>query len=168
VANNYLQFAHTILVTSQEEYKWLLSLIEVVRGEMETEDFDDEGEALTDAGKIASEVWDLSAVDPLDASSAFSFEKIEEEGKLGVHFFAEESGDVEVLAHVIQAFLKRFNKDTGFIITWSETCSKMRDGAFGGGACVVTARGLRMESSNTWAMHMLKDMLMLKEMLDGP
>jgi hypothetical protein len=52
---------------------------------------------------------------------------------------AEESGNVDYAAALIQAFLERFRPEQAHTLTWSETCSQMRIDEFGGGAILITA-----------------------------
>jgi len=67
------------------------------------------------------------------------------------YFTAEESGDVEGTAQIVELFLKKFRKKDHVIFEWAETCSKPRPDQFGGGAAIVTADG--WTSKNTRQLH---------------
>src|SRR6185312_4402993 len=56
---------------------------------------------------------------------------------------ADESGDPEAVAAILQSTMKRFSLTTPFAIEWAHTCSALRPGEFGGGAVVITAAAQR-------------------------
>ncbi len=56
-----------------------------------------------------------------------------------VMLYAEEFGDLEILADDIQMFLKKFRPTKRIEVEWAETCSSMRPGEFGGGALLITS-----------------------------
>jgi len=53
---------------------------------------------------------------------------------------SDESGDVENVAVVVQAFFKKFRPQDSLLLEWANTCSKMMVGAFSGGAVLITAK----------------------------
>ena len=55
----------------------------------------------------------------------------------GVWAYAEEYGDPERLAEIVAAYQQQFDRQDGWILTWSQTCSKMRLDEFAGGAVAV-------------------------------
>ena len=55
----------------------------------------------------------------------------------GVWVYAEEYGDPERLAEIVAAYQQQFDRQDGWILTWSQTSSKMRLDEFTGGAVAV-------------------------------
>lgn len=109
MANNYLQFSGALELKNKKEVKWW------------------EKELKRRAAK--DEPWP-EGVDVVTT-------------KEGEHtvilFMAEESGDTEDLSNLIYRFMKETDSKTVFGFAWSETCSKMRVGEFGGGFAVISA-----------------------------
>lgn len=79
---------------------------------------------------------------------SYDWEKSGEE----IWFHHKESIDVDAAAETIKRFLIdcRPNGCCGFV--WSCGCSKPRIGAFGGGACLVTAKRIKWISLKEWVM----------------
>ena len=73
----------------------------------------------------------------------------------------EDNGNIENVAAVAQAFLKKFYPDNTFGFEWAGTESKPLIDAFGGGAVFVTAKTIRFASTHT-LLERLK-----KEVADG-
>ena len=61
-------------------------------------------------------------------------------GELWLH--ADESGDVDAAAKLIQDFLVHFDIAGGIYMSWACTCSKSRINQFEGGAVVVTHKDM--------------------------
>jgi len=55
----------------------------------------------------------------------------------GVWAYAEEYGDPERLSEIVAAYQQQFDRQDGWILTWAQTCSKMRLDEFAGGAVAV-------------------------------
>ena len=55
----------------------------------------------------------------------------------GVWVYAEEYGDPECLAEIVAVYQRQFDRQNGWILSWSQTCSKMRLDEFAGGAVAV-------------------------------
>lgn len=70
-----------------------------------------------------------------------------------VWFHADEYGDVEAVATVVQAFLGKFRINDCFSLTWACWCSKPRVGEFGGGAMFVTAHEVKFHNSYQWVLE---------------
>lgn len=128
MANNYLQFAKSICELTSEERAWFEEALrepEEGEEEQETRPWSDE------EGRID-----------------FSHDFIDE---TALHLYSEESGNIDAVADLLCAFLKRFRPNDVETITWAATCSSMRDGEFSGGAVVVTAEEIRGFSADEWA-----------------
>jgi len=61
--------------------------------------------------------------------------------------YADEGGEIDLVAHLVQKFLCEFRSNDCWSLTYSTTCSRPRIGEFGGGAVFVTARGVAWENS---------------------
>jgi hypothetical protein len=130
VADNYLQFSEQLPISSKREEAWLRAVLK--DGE------DRKGRPHPDA------LWD----EDWGVGFSWKIEGSKEERSLWI--YAEESGNVEKVADMVVAFLRKFRPEGSFALGWSETCSKPRFGEFGGGAMFVTAKGAEFLSSINW------------------
>ncbi len=64
--------------------------------------------------------------------------------------WSESFGNADHVAAVAEAFLTRFRPAEVFTLSWVETCSAPRPGAFSGGAIVVTAAGREYLTLGEW------------------
>jgi 3-deoxy-D-manno-octulosonic-acid transferase len=60
-----------------------------------------------------------------------------EERESAIWVYAEEYGDVQRLADLVAEYQEEYVTVPPWILSWSETCSKMRLDEFGGGAVAV-------------------------------
>lgn len=67
-----------------------------------------------------------------------------------VWFHADECGNLEAVALVVQSFLAKFRFNDHFTLTWACWCSKPRIGEFGGGAMFVTAQEAIFYDAHQW------------------
>jgi hypothetical protein len=129
MADNYLQFSERLDLATSKEVDWL-------RGQLEEEPETGRPQFL------------LDYPDPEEADSCgFEYEFCEDPGDLHLWIYTEESGTVEHVAHLVQKFLKRFQPDQCWSLTYATTCSKPRAGEFGGGAVFVTADAIRWQDA---------------------
>lgn len=75
----------------------------------------------------------------------------------GIFLTSETSCNLEATALVLQILLKnqaiKPNHPKGVLVTWAETCSKMRSEEFGGGAFLVTTSKVYwMPDPSAWAL----------------
>ena len=61
--------------------------------------------------------------------------------------YAEESGNPDNVAWLVQKFLKQFRRDQCWALTYAATCSKPRVGEFGGGAIFVMANKITWQNA---------------------
>jgi len=128
MADNYLLFAESLRELTSEEEAWLADRI---------------------AGKY--EAINDPAADDDDDSLSFEFEfYCEQPGSRCLKLYAIEAGDPDAAACFVQKFLRRFRPHASFSLSWCASCSKMRDGEFGGGAIFVTAERIEAWSSREW------------------
>jgi hypothetical protein len=133
MANNYTQFSAELLLSEdpvkrEEEKAWLRSVLEWEPGD--------------------GELKDLGVLDVEDEEHFPDFDA--QLGAERVWFYAEEAGNLDNLASVVQAYLVKFCPKGCWGITWADTCSRPRVGEFGGGAVFVTATERRWMSTYSW------------------
>lgn len=61
-----------------------------------------------------------------------------------------DSGDPELAALIIEAYLHHFHINYGVHLEFAMTCSSMRPGEFGGGAAYVTRFGIEWMDQHAW------------------
>ena len=61
--------------------------------------------------------------------------------------YTDENGEIELVAHLVQKFLRKFRPKGCWSLTYATTCSKPCVGEFGGGAVFVTAAEIKYEST---------------------
>jgi hypothetical protein len=140
VANNYLQFSEALELKSEPEFEWFKRYMEASHSS--GAGWDDDAKPVSDEAKF----WGEILGDEDYACFTYEFEKE------GIWFYAEESGSPLQVAELVRRFFKEMRpdgKDT-FALSWAETCSKMRTGEFGGGACLVTKDEVKCISTWEW------------------
>jgi len=130
MADYYLQFSETLDKLRPEEEKWL--------GEQLTAD--------PDTGCPAF-LLDYEDRDPDDPTYGFEWAFLGEGDEPHLWVNADDHGDVDRLAHLVQKFLKAFRPADCWSLSNANTCSKPRVDGFGGGAVFVTAGEIRTHSS---------------------
>ena len=147
MADNYLQFSEILANLSEPEEAWLKELLQpiCVFGGKEYPN-DSVPTELADAEPDWAGVRFLRDKDDYDpAWNSLGFEHDfatdSDEGGWGRHLWlhADDWGNPENAAYVVQKFLKTFRPDQCWSLTYAATCSKSRVGEFGGGAVFVTA-----------------------------
>lgn len=124
MANNYLQFSEEITSLTEDEWKWWEAKLEEIAALSELDEPTEEQEYL---GFLASQF-------------RLQFRL---EGQNELWIVGEESGDIELIADVVQEFLKAHRPDGYWTATWACTCSKMRIGEFSGGGVFVSAEDIQ-------------------------
>ena len=156
MANNYLEFSETLGDLTPKEETWLREQLEIVHvyGEREYA----EGEVPAEPDDV--EAWsgcrawrDLPEYDPEDDEPVgFAYEFLGDDepdgGSRYLWFYAEESGYLDRVAHLVQKFLRQFRPEAYWTLSYATTCSKPRAGEFGGGCVFVTAS--KVEWCSTW------------------
>ncbi len=149
MANNYLQFSLSVPLKTKAELSWAAKTLAAI-----TRLFDSPGEldekrarALGPLGRrIIDERWDY-----LDFQWSIEPTRDDADGVGALWLYAEESGNPDQVAVVLEAFLKKFRLTGVITFSWAYTCSKLRVNEFGGGAAVVIATGTKFLDSQSWA-----------------
>ena len=146
MANNYLQFSEVIGHLTVAEEQWLreqLQSIQVVDGNEYPEDeipVDlQDAEIEWEGPRVMRDNPDYDAdFNSLEFEYAFHDDHDTPDG-WGRHLwlYAEESGNPDHVAWLVQKFLQKFRPDQYWSLTWAATCSKPRVGEFSGGAVFV-------------------------------
>lgn len=146
MANNYCQWSEYLPLNSKEEANWLKSVLSLDIDDYPETNGLDESQARQ---KILGEKFGIYlSEDNADYFPSFSQEFNDDDS--GVYLYAEEYGNVEAAATIIQTFLNKFRPDDYFKIEWADTCSKPRAGEFGGGAVFVTATKIEWLTTGSW------------------
>lgn len=88
---------------------------------------------------------------------AWTFEVLPQTKLFNLWIHADESGIPEAAANLVQAFLKEFRPEDYWCLEFSQTCSRPRIGAFGGGAVFVTATDQAWLSTGAWVEVQARD-----------
>jgi hypothetical protein len=157
MADSYLTFSEVLPQLAAEEEAWLQRQLEPVRlrgGQELAEDAQQEADwcgprfladfADHDPHADRDADADGDCDDEFDVELGFQYEFHADDGLpdgWGRHLWllAEECGNAEQAAHLVQKFLRTFRPRECWWLTYAVTCSKPRAGAFGGGALFVTA-----------------------------
>lgn len=125
--DEYLLFSTAIEDLTKAETKWWVSTLADIDGEKGNPGFLDKSidwESLEFTyGMHESHIWFIS------------FDRM---------------GSPEQLCALVQAFFKKFRPDGQFSMTWAETCSSPRTGAFAGGAAAVTKDTISWLDAGNW------------------
>jgi hypothetical protein len=130
MADNFLQFSETLDDLTPEEATWL------------------DRQLAEDRKGCPAFLQDYEDREPGDTDCGFQCELVDEADNRHLWLYADEAGDVGRVAHLVQAFLKRFRPDQCWSLSYAATCSKLRVGEFGGGAVFVTADEIHWQSSD--------------------
>jgi hypothetical protein len=147
MANNYLQFSFAIPNITGDEAAWIREYLAYAE---RIADYDN------DAWSAAIKDQVPPAHDPLYASvqdnGSLGFEwEIDDED--GLWIYAEESGDPDSAALLVQKFLATHRPNAYVGFEWAATCSKMRLDEFGGGAAIITATEITWNSTSAWVQE---------------
>jgi hypothetical protein len=131
MANNYVQSCVVVKMASNEDAIEALRFFQ--QAELHVDGYEEgcETPEIEGAGQEEWEVF-LSAVAEYEAI-CFDCRLFGKE----IYLSGEEQADPEQMAYFIQFVQKHFDLNEPILITWAETCSKMREGEFSGGACLV-------------------------------
>lgn len=141
-----LQFVAKIPNVSEKEREWLLKNYGFLLWERTAEEREEEPEFLR---KIREE-----------ESGDIQFRMYGEHKKTSsVSFEADERGSPAQVAIFVQAFLREFRPHDCFVLTWAETCSKMHEDGFSGGAVFVTSEMIHNIQATDWAANMREEYL---------
>ena len=143
MADQYLQFSEALGNLSDEEHDWLQAQLEPVYVFSDQEYAEHE---VPEHLSTADSSWcgyrafrDLPD-EEIDDEPGFQYDFCENRD-LGRYLwlYAEEGGDPDRVAHLVQKFLRQFRPRECWSLTYAGTCSKPRLGEFSGGARFVTA-----------------------------
>jgi hypothetical protein len=156
MANNYVQFSEVMPRLTLEEEQWLKRQLEIVyvfdgheHGDLELLEDKDPDEAEFVGCRAYRDMEDYDSSEE-DAGFEFRFDTDDDRpdgwGRY-LWIYADECGDLDRIAHLVQKFLKQFRPNECWALTFSETCSKPRVGEFGGGAMFVTAADVKWQNA---------------------
>lgn len=152
MADYYTQFSEGLTNITPEEEAWLNYALRCFTDESE--------EILTDGNLDADKVEAICKAEPwyydnggglpvLGFDAEFETNEPNEGGRT-LKLYAEENGAPWCAAALVQTFFKKFRPNAVWSLCWADTCNRMRVGAFGGGAIVVSADDIQMSGSEYW------------------
>ena len=153
MANNYLEFSEVLTHLGNDEEAWLRQQMEhvVVFGDQEyldgevPKDLDPD-----DADWSGVRAWrNLETDDPEWLGFECEFGDGDKWDDWGRHLwiYAEENGDPERVACLVQQFLRHCRPDQCWSLTYSMTCSKRRVGEFSGGGYFISAEEIKWQDA---------------------
>lgn len=145
MANYFTQFSFVIPMTP-EQRAWFMQVHELATtliAYAEDTPSQHTGEAPPDVMSAA-----LKIAEGRDLSPCAQVACDDEDGTIWVG--SEDSGDVDYVGDLVQAFLKRFALDLVVAFQWACTCDRPRLDGFGGGAMVITRRSLASFNSGAF------------------
>lgn len=147
MANNYLQFSLLVPLKSKAELRWVAKTLASITKLFDNRELDEKrARALGTLGRrIIDEQWDY-----MDFQFSLEPTRDDADGVAALWLYAEESGDPDQVAAVLEEFLKKFRPTGVITFSWAYTCSKLRVNEFGGGAAVVTADGTSILDAQSW------------------
>ena len=144
MSSNYLQFSFTLDIGDLAIVNEMITIVQM----LEDGDRDQIKSTLVDSD------W-LDLVDNLidDYGNVGNFEV---QRGIQLWIYAEDTGNLDALAEILHILLKNDavepNYKNGLLVQWSETASRMMDGAFSGGAFFVDKGKIHfMPTSREWA-----------------
>jgi hypothetical protein len=87
----------------------------------------------------------------------FEWELVTDQSSTWLSLFANENGSPETIGRFVQAFLQRFRPRDHFKLTCAAHCSKLRPGAFSGGAIFVTPHEVRALDVDAWFQQQARE-----------
>ena len=155
MADNYLQFSEILANLSEPEEAWLKEQLQPICAFGDNEYPNESVPA-----ELANTEADWTGIrflrDKDDYDSAWDslgfehdFASDSDEGGWGRHVWlhADDWGNLENVAYLVQQFLKAFRPDQCWSLTYAATCSKPRIGEFEGGAVFVTADAIQHQNA---------------------
>ncbi len=152
MANNYVQSCVCVNLGSNEAAKAAFQFYSLA--ESYINDFD-EGEDAPTIESPAVEEWEvfLCAIAENEVISFNCYVQGKE-----IYIGSEEFADPEHMAYFIQFIQKHFNLNEPVLITWAETCSKLREGEFNGGCAIVHKDLIKFRNSSyDWFNQVCKE-----------
>ena len=150
MSQNYTQWSEEILLsdfedTLKQQKEWIREVL------LHRDDWDPPEDALVKSDKDQLFLDRLSGlVDVKAISEEFWPDFGWELAGNRLWVYSEAGSNLDNLIAFVQAFLKKFLPKGHFELQWSEHCSKLRAGEFGGGAVIVTAD--KFICYGTWSM----------------
>jgi hypothetical protein len=154
MANNYQQFSVSINDLTDEEHAWLDKLLQAMADApeilLDSENVGEGGEELIADWKKFTEQL---GVELSDIVKAIAYDDSGDKGYWGqtslsktgeasykpsLWLYEEESCNLESPIELIHQFFKKFRPTEYLVLSWAETCSKMRVDEFGGGEVLIT------------------------------
>ena len=135
--SNYLELSTTVVIDNDEQKEWLLKELSVE----DSEEYSDEELTAHRERYQYGDICDWPGF-------LWSFQEEQDDRHLWIH--SDESADIEVVASLIQEFIKKFRPHDNHGFECSYSASRPFEGAFGGSAVFVTAEEIKWMHTNEW------------------
>lgn len=163
MADNWLQFSEVIPNLTAEQEEWLkhpLEGIAVVDGKEYPYELGDD-EVKVGRKKLAAKKAEFAGCRAYRDMTEYDFDmhshqigfeyEFDDDHDTGwghyIWLHADEGAELDLVAHLVQKFLRKFRPKDCWSLTYATTCSKPRVGEFGGGAVFVTAAEIKWQNS---------------------
>lgn len=150
MADYYQQCSLTIAQLSKEEIDWLKDHLVQVDGEdlfledPEEPENEEQDQKILELRERLKDI--LTSSDEMWPDFEYKFEKgsFPNEDAKDYVWFSSENGGSDQIARLCRAFLAKFRPNQVVYFGWADTCNKMRAGAFGGGAYIITKEQIQV------------------------
>lgn len=151
----HTRFSFGVSTPTNDEKQFLLSLGSFVAAIVDEPDMCERPDYdLADFGLELDSVEEVKLL-ALSSPTGVTVEEIRHLDLPAVVIYADDDGDVEAAATIVEVFLRRFAPDKCVTFTWSVSCDSPRINEFGGGACLVCATGSKMTTTDEMAASLL-------------
>jgi hypothetical protein len=147
MADSFQHYSEMLTLPTLEQRAWAQDLLERIERMAEAADDLDE-EDIPQQGALAE-----AYKDGLQHGTLAGRFILQEQGL----WLTDDGGDgsLDLVAAIVQEYLQTWAPENHWTLTWAETCSAPRFGAFGGGALVVTAKEIHWMDTWSWAQTAL-------------
>ena len=154
MANNYLQFSECVADLTPPEAEWWRRATEDI-AVYDGREWDESEDRPTSEPEYVGMRGLREAAGTLDGDyyeQDFQYLICPAEDHLTQYLwlYADEYGNVEQIAVLMQQFLKQFRPSDYWLLTFAATCSKPRVGEFSGGGVFVTAEIIRWDNAEAF------------------
>lgn len=143
MADYYTQFSETLSLKGKQAKAWVDKYLDQF-----DEDYIEEGNSNYDN---IVDLVKLYGLDPAYPYLDFNLQLHDDsKGSPSLWIYADESGNPDQVAIFVQAYLKKFDPEGSFSMSWAATCSKLRTDGFSGGGIFVTAEKIEHMYTEDW------------------
>ena len=152
---HHTRFSFGVSTPTKEEKQFLLNLGGFISTVVDEPDMSERPDYdLADFG-LELDSAEENRLLALTSPTGVTVEEIRHLDLPAVVIYADDDGDVEAAAAIVEVFLRKFAPDKCVTFTWSVSCDSPRINEFGGGACLVCATGSKMTTTDELVTSLL-------------